>query len=436
MGLQEGLILLGAAVFILVLLDALRRKRAARRQADDYEDPEEAERRAQIARELPGLQDENPRHSAAQRELDPLFDKIEVFDDDPIPVLRNKLSPTDELSPQNQHNEHLEPDFSETTTGVDDDPLTETQWYEAETSFDDQSHQEEDEELAWERMRRQFELDPDFVAESQRSMQRQQRELQRLQERKQLHTEPDAEEIQAFEYENDLDDHFQSLDDLVDLELPAGMHSTSGAGLAKAPEKPQRMVTEAELAYSAAELEACLSAEDTEDTEDRENQLRAAFLMNLEKSAWAVAEEFLTINIQAPNDKPFPGAHLRKFMDIIGMRLSLSGFYHYVEEKDGQSVLGFSLVNMFTPGYFDAATLDDFNAAGLVLVMPLPNARQPMEVFERMLAIARVMEKNWGAELQDEQRSNLTQQTVEHYRQRIKDFEYKTRVKAKKASKK
>ncbi|MBE0505274.1 MAG: hypothetical protein IBX50_00975 [Marinospirillum sp.] len=424
MGLQEGLILLGAVVFVLVLLDALRRKRAARRQADDdYEDPEEAERRAQIARELPGIRDEDARNSAAQQELDPLFDKIEVFDDDPIPVLRNKLSPADESMPQDQQNKHQQPAFSEVDT--DDDPQAENEWAEAETSLHHQPRQEEDEELAWERMRRQFELDPDFVAESKRSMQEQQRELQRLQDRKQLHTEPDADEPQAFEYENNLDDQFQSLDDLVDLELPAGMQSTHSTDRAAAP-------AEETPALTAAELEAYQSEDDTE---DQENHLRAAFLMNVEKSAWAVAEEFLTINVQAPDDKPFPGSHLRKFMDIIGMRLSLSGFYHYVEEKNGQSVLGFSLVNMFAPGCFEDEQMSDFSTAGLVLVMPLPNARQPMAVFERMLATARVMEKHWGAELQDEQRSNLTQQTVEHYRQRIKDFEHQTRLKARKAGK-
>src|SRR5690606_20463034 len=96
-------------------------------------------------------------------------------------------------------------------------------------------------------------------------------------------------------------------------------------------------------ALTAEELETYLSEDDTE---DQENQLRAALLTSLEKSAWGIAEEFLTINVEAPENKPFSGTHLKKFMDIIGMRLSLSGFYHYVEEKDGQSVLGYSLVNM------------------------------------------------------------------------------------------
>lgn len=452
MGLQEGLILLGAAVFVLVLLDALRRKRAARRQADDYEDPEEAERRAQIARELPGLLDENAGNSATHRDLDPLFDKIELFDDDPIPLLRNKLGHADELLSQDQPNQHVELPFSEVTEEPDVDVLAEPEWEESdwdesETSLNDQPD-EEDEELAWERMRRQFEVDPEFVAESLRSMEEQQRELQRLQERKQTRIEPTAaaefvdepisdESVAAGYYEDKPYADFQSLDDLVDLEPPVGIQRTPISEVVPevvAPEEVVEVVEEEEddPALTAAELEAYLSEDDTE---DQESQLRAALLTSLEKSSWGIAEEFLTINVQAPDATPFSGAHLKKFLEIIGMRLSLSGFYHYVEEKEGQSVLGYSLVNMFAPGCFENEQMEDFNTAGVVLVMPLPNARQPMAVFERMLATARVMEKNWGAELQDEQRSNLTQQTVEHYRQRIKDFEHQTRLKAKKAGK-
>ena len=433
MGLQEGLILLGAAVFVLVLLDALRRKRAARHQVEDYEDPEEAERRAQIARELPGLLDEKAENPATQRDLDPLFDKIEVFDDDPIPVLRNKLGHADELLPPETPEMDTDPASVTCSEQTEESLFTEHNWDAAEPEITsvDLSEAEEDEDLAWERMRRKFEVDPDFMAESLRSVEEQQRELQRLQERKQGAQLTD--EVRMQDQPEDPSD-FRSLDDLVDLELPVGIQRQRVSEATAEAAMPEVLMEEDEddPALTAEELETYLSEDDTE---DQENQLRAALLTSLEKSAWGIAEEFLTINVEAPENKPFSGTHLKKFMDIIGMRLSLSGFYHYVEEKDGQSVLGYSLVNMFAPGCFEAEQMDDFTTQGLVLVMPLPNARQPMAVFERMLATARVMEKNWGAELQDEQRSNLTQQTVEHYRQRIKDFEHKTRVKAKKASK-
>lgn len=417
MGLQQVLILLGVVIFAGILLDALRRKRAAaRRLQDDYEDPEEAERRAQVARELPGLGE-----ARSRKDLDPLFDEIDIFDDDPIPVLRNRLNtPAPAAEP-------ARPVRVPAPSDAESLPLAE------ETLADEAPLAEpllDEEELAWEKMRRQFEVDPEFLAESRRSMVIQQQELQRLQERRAVLTEEPLDEAEP-------------ADELVTVDATASaipVHEEPlPAAVPLVAESPAASVTEA-VALAEEDVEdPALTAEELaaylRDDEDEEQQLRAALLTSLEKSTWGGSQEFLTIHVQALETHPFAGRHLNKFMEMIGMRLSLTGFYHYVEEKDGQSVLGYSLVNMFAPGRFDADSLDEFSTLGVVLVMPLPNTSKPMAIFERMLATARVMEKNWGAELQDEQRSNLTQQTAEHYRQRIKDFEHKTRLQARKAGK-
>ncbi|SFX22942.1 cell division protein ZipA C-terminal FtsZ-binding domain-containing protein [Marinospirillum alkaliphilum] len=424
MGLQQVLILLGVVIFAGVLLDALRRKRAAtrRRMAEDFDDPEEAERKACIARELPGL-------NRDRRALDPLFDDIDVFDDDPIPVLRKRLPEATAVVADKDHQTEQHQPEPERTAAISSRAMVEEDL-------------PEDEELAWEKMRRQFEVDPEFLAESRRSMVEQQQELQRLQQRRVATVGGSVDEVAETPVEPPIlvaaaanDEALLTPDDDDLVDLPSAVPTRAAVSTAPVSNKPGKIDPVAEAddedpALTAEELETYLREE-----EDEEQQLRAAVLTNLEKSTWGSSEEFLTINVQAPDDQPFHGRHLKKFMEMIGMRLSLSGFYHYVDEREGVSTLGYSLVNMFAPGCFDETTLDDFTTPGLVLVMPLPNVRQPMPVFDRMLATARVMEKNWGAELQDEQRSNLTQQTVEHYRQRIKDFEHKTRLKAKKAGK-
>lgn len=415
MGLQEGLILLGAVVFLLVLVDAIRRKRAAARvKNDDYEDPEEAERRAQLARELPSL-DIDGKKPSSQKGLDPLFDDIDIFDDDPIPVLRNKQSvpPITEQAPV----------IEEPLEEVDLQPELEL---EPEDKIDEQTEAEEDskevneEELAWDKMRRMFSIDPEFAEASRSSMQTQQKELHQLQENKILLAKEKAAQAETERAIKAAE--FGSLDDLVELEHPR----------VKQP-VPQPTNAPAEVAENNDESKEQPKESTEVDSEERERNLRTALLTSLEKSVWGGSEIFLTINVNAPENQAFVGSHLCQFMDIIGMKLSESGFYHYIEEQEAESYLGFSLVNMFSPGNFDPNTEEEFETLGVVLVMALPNTPRPMAVFERMLATARVMEKNWGAELQDEQRSNLTQQTVEHYRQTIKDFEYQTRVKAKKA---
>lgn len=396
MGLQEGLILLGAVVFLLVLLDALRRKRAAaRHENDDYDDPEEAERRAQLARELPSLALDGKK-TASQQGLDPLFDEIDVFDDDPIPVLRNKQksakkTPKPERKTPSRSNRQAKKSAEQAPT----DKQARSAMTNKETGLDDQLTEEE---RAWDKMRRMFSVDPSFATASQLAMETQKKKLQELQEA-------------GYELEASTD---FSADDLVEFEHP----------------KTQQVD---QLAKPAASQEVRVEQSVQISAEEQERDLRAALLVSLEKSAWGNAEVFLTININAPAERPFIGSHLRQLMDMIGMKLSGNGFYHYIEEIDNHAYLGYSLVNMFSPGSFDPNPDNEFETAGVVLVMALPTTPLPMTIFERMLATAKVMEKNWGAELKDEQRSNLTQQTIEHYRQTIKDFEYQTRVNAKKA---
>jgi len=427
MGLQEGLMLLGAVVFLLVLLDAIRRKRAAaRRENDGYEDPEEQERRAQLARELPSLALDGKKPSS-QQGLDPLFDDIDIFDDDPIPVLRNKQQlPNIDKQPSQPSELDTNPLDSQAPSLNEESLIPE----DSNTSEPQNTGSKNEEELAWDKMRRMFSVDPAFAEASRTSMEMQQKELQQLQEKKNSLAKEQQEEARFEQQATEIAANKTSravvkdnLDDLVELEHPSIKQPTKEASVAES--KVRKVADETLAQPKEAEI----------DPEEQEQTLRTALLTSLEKSAWGGSEIFLTINVNAPEGKPFIGSHLCKFMDMIGMKLSESGFYHYIEEKDAQSYLGYSLVNMFSPGNFDPNTEEDFVTAGVVLVMPLPNTPLPMAVFERMLATARVMEKNWGADLQDEQRSNLTQQTIEHYRQTIKDFEYQTRINAKKAGK-
>ena len=392
MGLQEGLLLLGGSVFLLILLDALRRKRAAarRRQEDDYEDPEEQARREVLARELPNLDD--PSLRKARKDLDPLFDDIDVFDDDPIPVLRKSV----------------QLDGADTKA---EPPAT------AETP------------LTADQVRRLFERDPGFTAEAQRSA-RPVQAAPAVAEKKLAQPESEALDLEPPLAAADpvSPEAIDDLDDLVDLETTPTTEIAS--------ESPAS--SEATLSEQPAAVEEPAAAEEellSPAAEAHEREQHAARLLHLEQQAWGEAEEFLTININARSDLPFEGHKLAYLMDMIGMQLSDSGFFHYVVENPGQPTLGYSMVNMYAPGNFSEDQLNDYVTSGVVLAMALPNARKPQAVFERMLETARVFERNWGAELQDEQRSNLTLQTIEHYRQRIQEFERKTRLKEIKAQK-
>lgn len=53
----------------------------------------------------------------------------------------------------------------------------------------------------------------------------------------------------------------------------------------------------------------------------------------------------------------------------------------------------------------------------------LPGPRHPKQAFDVMVAAARKLSQELNGELKDDQRSVLTAQTIEHYRQRIVEFE-------------
>ena len=97
--------------------------------------------------------------------------------------------------------------------------------------------------------------------------------------------------------------------------------------------------------------------------------------------------------------------------------------FHRYEEAGGKGPEQFSVVNLAEPGTFDLDNLAEFSSPGVGFFMHLPGPSKPLEAFEAMAETAKVLAKNLGGELRDEQHSAATTQTIEHYRQRILDFE-------------
>ena len=57
--------------------------------------------------------------------------------------------------------------------------------------------------------------------------------------------------------------------------------------------------------------------------------------------------------------------------------------------------------------------------------MGLPGPDEPVKAFTQMVETAKQLALDLGGELKDEQFSVMTQQTIEHSRQRIIDYERK-----------
>jgi cell division protein ZipA len=81
------------------------------------------------------------------------------------------------------------------------------------------------------------------------------------------------------------------------------------------------------------------------------------------------------------------------------------------------------MANMVKPGSFDMAAMDSFNTPGVSLFMQLPGSPDRMKRLDLMIDTAQALKEALDAELKDEDRSVLTRQTIEHCRQRVRDFE-------------
>lgn len=138
------------------------------------------------------------------------------------------------------------------------------------------------------------------------------------------------------------------------------------------------------------------------------------------RKAEPAVEELIMINVLAPKGQPFEGAALVEGLRARGLRFGDMNIFHRVDPMTRATL--YSAANVVEPGTFDLSDLDNLCSPGVCLFMQLPGPEQPMETFEDMLKVARDLAMRLGGELKDEQRSVMTGQTVEHYRQRIADF--------------
>lgn len=72
------------------------------------------------------------------------------------------------------------------------------------------------------------------------------------------------------------------------------------------------------------------------------------------------------------------------------------------------------------PGDFEESGI-----AGVYFFMQLPGPEDSMNAYECMIGTAQCLANNLGGEMRDERQSVMTGQTIEHGRQRVREFERK-----------
>ncbi|WP_417662278.1 cell division protein ZipA [Pseudomonas sp.] len=137
----------------------------------------------------------------------------------------------------------------------------------------------------------------------------------------------------------------------------------------------------------------------------------------------APVDEVLVINVIARDANGFKGPALLQNILESGLRFGEMDIFHRHESMAGNGEVLFSMANALKPGTFDLDDIEGFSTRAVSFFLGLPGPRHPKQAFDVMVAAARKLAHELNGELKDDQRSVMTAQTIEHYRQRIVEFE-------------
>ncbi|MCK5894991.1 MAG: cell division protein ZipA [Endozoicomonadaceae bacterium] len=137
------------------------------------------------------------------------------------------------------------------------------------------------------------------------------------------------------------------------------------------------------------------------------------------------AVEVLVINLTAKSGGLFVCSDLFDLFVSEGLRFGEMNIFHRYIQSSGVGNTLFSVASGIEPGTFNLKTMNKDTTSVLSFFMGLPGDEgvESIEAFEIMVATVYRLAETLSATLKDDQHSVLTQQTLEYYRQRIRDFE-------------
>ncbi|MGI0117770.1 cell division protein ZipA [Zooshikella sp. RANM57] len=139
-----------------------------------------------------------------------------------------------------------------------------------------------------------------------------------------------------------------------------------------------------------------------------------------------VVEDIIVIHVIAKADTAFAGGELLAILTRNGLRYGDMNIFHCYDTsvtRGAKGALMFSMANGIEPGTFDLDNMDEYCTPAVSFFMSLPGPDKPMRAFEQMALTAHDIVSTLGGSLKDENRSVMTQQTLEHCKQRIMDYE-------------
>lgn len=199
-------------------------------------------------------------------------------------------------------------------------------------------------------------------------------------------------------------------------------------------ENAQLDIAEAEYAEPVVVEPVYEEAELEDEIVDELDEKRAASIEQSPEPEEASGGEFehsevLVLNVTAKDGRVFSGDDLLHVLITAGLKFGDMNIFHKRLSKEHQGTVIFSVANMLNPGTFDLNNMDEFTTLGISFFLALPSPINNLDAFEQMLGVAQEIRDTLDGDLKDDHRNGMTGQTIEHYRQRVRDFELR-RLKA------
>lgn len=134
-------------------------------------------------------------------------------------------------------------------------------------------------------------------------------------------------------------------------------------------------------------------------------------------------EELVVFNLMAKPGRVIKGDQLLEAVLACNMRYGKRNIFHRYELANGDGEEVFSLANIMEPGTFDIHNMDKLQTKGICLFLTLPGPLDPIQAFDLMVDSLKILVEKLLCDVKDEHHSVLTQQTLEHHRQRIVEYQ-------------
>ena len=130
-------------------------------------------------------------------------------------------------------------------------------------------------------------------------------------------------------------------------------------------------------------------------------------------------DEVIVVWLFARPGRRLDGEALLKMFVSHGLKCDADRVFKKSDPRCGG--LWYTVANGVEPGSFDISRPAALETPGIVMLLSLGQVRDPGTAFEDMLDVAQDLAISLEAELKDERMSDMSAQTIEHCRQRIRD---------------